>query len=170
MKTYKLVVQPDIRLVAHGLLSLTEDALMQEISDIVVRELSETHFGWRVVDVELRRQDDAEALDEIVAALERLGFSLVEVTVSKWASAMAGKVVGAVGGFAVGAGASENLAVGLVTSAIGTFIGHLVGDAARRIVADYKAQRDHRGIWVFGEMIPRQPSIPADLRLGTSPA
>lgn len=169
MKTYRLIARPDIRLAVHGLLPLTEYALVQEISDIVVRELSETHFGWQVVDVELRRQNDAEALDEIVATLERLGFSLVEATASKWATAMAGKMVGAVGGFAVGAGVSENLAVGLVTSAIGTFVGHLVGDAARQIVASYEAHRDHRGIWVFEE-ISRQPSMATDLRLATSPA
>jgi hypothetical protein len=57
MKTYRLVFRPDIRLAAHGLLSpfLTEDALTQEVSDIVVRELSQTHFGGQVVDVELQR-------------------------------------------------------------------------------------------------------------------
>jgi hypothetical protein len=171
MKTYRLVVRPDIRLAAHGLLSpLTEDALTQAISDIALRELSEAHFGGQVVDVALRRQDDAEALGEIVAALERLGFSLVEATVSEWASGMAVKAMGAAGGFVVGAGISENLVVGLILSAIGTFIGHLVGDATRQVVGDYRAHRDHRGVWVFGEMVPRQPHVAADWRLGTSPA
>jgi uncharacterized membrane protein len=83
---------------------------------------------------------------------------------------MATEMMGAAGGFAVGTGISENLAVGLIASAIGTFIGHLVGDATRQVVGDYKARRDHRGVWVFGEMIPRQPSIPADWRPQTSPA
>lgn len=172
MRTYKLVVRPDIRLAAHGPLPpfLTEDALTQEVSDIVVGELSQTHFGGQVVDVELRRQDDAEALNEIVAALERLGFSFVEATVSEWASGVAARVIGAAGGFALGAGVSENLAIGLVASAVGTFIGHLVGDATRQVVGDYKARLDHRGVWVFGEMIPRQQSAPADWQLGTSPA
>lgn len=171
MKTYRLVVRPDIRLAAHGLLSpLTEDALTQAISDVVVRELSGAHYGRQVVDVALRRQDDDEALSEIVAALENLGFSFVEATVSEWASGMAVKAMGAAGGFVVGAGISENLAVGLVASAIGTFIGHLVGDATRQVVGDYRAHRDYRGVWVFGEMVPHQQSVPADWRLGTSPA
>ena len=172
MKTYRLVVRPDIRLAAHGLLSpfLTEDALTQEVSDIVVRDLSQAHFGAQVVDVELQRQDDAEALNEIVAALERLGFSFVEATVSKWASSVATKVIGAAGGFALGAGVSENLAAGLVVSAVGTFIGHLVGDATRQVVGDYEARLNHRGVWVFGKMVPRQQSAPTDWQLGTSPA
>lgn len=168
MKTYKLVVSPDVRLAAHGLLSLTEDVLVEEISDIVVRELSETHFGRHVVDVELRRQDDAEALDEITLALERLGFSLVEATVSKWASLAAGRVLGGLGGFAVGAGISEDLAVGIVASAIGTLVGHLVGDAGRQIAAEYEARRDHRGDWAFEEA-PRQPSVSPGFQPGVLP-
>lgn len=125
--------------------------------------------GWRVVDVELRRKDDAEALDEIVLALERLGFSLVEATVSRWASLAAERVLGGLGGFAVGAGMSDSLAVGAITSAIGTFVGHLVGEAGRQIAADYKAQRDHRGIWVFEE-IPRRTSVSPVFQSGTLPA
>ncbi len=171
MKTYRLVVRPDIRLAAHGLLSpLSEDALTRAISDIAVRELSEAHFGEQVVDVALRRRDDAEALGEIVAALERLGFSFVEATVSEWASGTAVKAMGAAGGFAVGAGISENLVVGLVASAVGALIGHLVGDATRQVIGDYRAHRDHRGVWVCGEMIPRQQSVSVDWRLGTSSA
>jgi hypothetical protein len=168
MRTYRLVVSPDVRLAAHGLLSLTEDVLAEEISDIVVRELSETHFGWRIIDVELRRRDDAEALDEIVLVLERLGFSLVEATVSKWASLAAERVLGGLGGFAVGAGISENLAVGIVTSAIGTLVGHLAGEAGRQIAAEYEARRDHRGRWAFEE-VPRQPSVSPGFQRGILP-
>jgi len=172
VRTYRLVVRPDIRLAAHGVLSpfVTEAALTQEVSDVVVRELSQTRFGGQVVDVELQRHDDAEALNEIVVALERLEFSFVEATVSKWASSAAAKVIGAAGGFALGTGVSEDLAVGLVASAVGTFIGHLVGDATRQVVGDYEARLNHRGAWVFGEMVPRQQSAPADWQLGTSPA
>ncbi len=172
MKTYRLVVQPDIRLAAQGLLSpfVTEDALTQEVSDIVVRELSQAHFGGQIVDVGLQRQDDAEALNEIVAALERLGFSFVEATVSEWAGGVAAKVIGAAGGFALGAGLSENLAIGLASSVVGTFIGHLVGNASRQVVGDYKARRDHRGAWVFGEVVPRQQDALATWNLGSAPA
>lgn len=169
MKTYKLVVNPDVRLAVYGFLSLTEDVLAEEISDIIVRELSETHFGWHVVDVELRRRSDAEALDEIVLALERLGFSLIEATVSKWASLAAERVLGGLGGFALGAEISENLAVGIATSAIGTLVGHLVGEASRQIAAEYKARRDRRGIWVFEE-VPRQASVPPGFQPGAIPA
>lgn len=90
--------------------------MTQAISDIAVRELSEDRS----------------------AALERLDFSLVEATVSEWAGGNAVKAMGAAGGFVVGAGTSENLVVGLAASAVGTFIGHLVGDATRQVVDDYR--------------------------------
>jgi hypothetical protein len=127
-------------------------------------------FGRQVADVELRRQDDAEALSEIVAALEGFGFSFVEATVSEWASNVAAKVIGAAGGFALGTGVSENLAVGLVASAVGTLIGHLVGDATRQVVGDREARIDHRGAWVFGELVPCQQDALATWRLGSAPA
>jgi hypothetical protein len=83
---------------------------------------------------------------------------------------MVAKVIGAAGGFALGAGVSENLAIGLASSVVGTFIGHLVGDATRQVVGDYEARLDHRGAWVFGEVVPRQQDALATWRLGSAPA
>lgn len=170
VKSYKVVARPDIRLAAHGLQPLNEDVLVQALEGAVVREVGETQWGLRVVDVQLRRPSDAEALDEIVSVLEQLGFSLVEATVSEWVrEGFERAIAWAFGGFVLGGGISENLLIGLAAFAVGGIAAQWVGAEGHRLEAQFEAQRDHRGVWVYRE-IPGQPVSAPALRPGFSPA
>lgn len=153
MRTYRVVARPDIRLAPGGVASLTEDLLAEVLTDAVVHELRETHWGLRVAELQLRRPTDAEALTAIESALEKLGFSLVEAVVRGWVTkAIERGLTGAMGGFVLGGGLSENAIVGLFASVVGGVAGAWTGAEVRNLRAQYDARRDYRGVWVLREL------------------
>lgn len=152
MKSFRFSVRPDIRLSTGQIPSLTEALLTEALSGVVIREVGETHWGLHVADIQLRRPTVQDALDDIETAFERLGFALVEATVSDWATESIGQaLVGGVGGLVIGGGLSENLVIGVLTAAVGSAAGALAGREARTLKAEYVARRDFRGVWTFAE-------------------
>jgi hypothetical protein len=160
MKSYRILAQPDLRLAAHGVTEpqLSERLLNDAIADLRLRGLSKIAVGRAHLDFQLRRPSDAEALDEAVAALERLGFVVVEAVVTEWVSAATQRALIASAGFIFGAGAAESPIVGLGTGAAATLAAELAGVVADRAVAEYLATRDHGGAWSFGEVPQRAAS------------
>jgi hypothetical protein len=169
MKTYKIITRPDLYYVRPGLPSLlTKELLLEELAGVVVRELSEDERGHQTIDVRFRRESDPEALDEIIALLQQLGFVILKATVTEWANELVERaVLGLLGGGAIGA-ATENGTAALIASAAGALIGGLTGAEAQKLKAEYEARRDHTGNWTFREL-PRQPPAPG-AQPGFSPA
>jgi len=148
--TYKLVIRPSLHFVVpgHGPL-LTEEMVLEALTGVVIHELSEDELGNRTLHVELPGESDAEALDALVLFAERLGFSVLEATVSEWGSQILERgVVGLLGGGALGA-ASDNGAVALIAAVGGAFLGSLSGAETRKFKAKYEARRDAWGTWSF---------------------
>jgi hypothetical protein len=164
--TYRIVVRPDIRYaLSAGISGPVERELTAEmlnaVAGVVVRDLSRTPRGHRVVDVQLERPSHEAALDEIVRALQQLGFSYVEATVSEWASnTVDGIVAGAGSGGLLGI-PSKNPVVALIGALAGAVIGGLIGSEAREIVAQYQVRWTPRAGWVFTKVPHQQPTTQA---------
>jgi len=148
--TYKLVVRPRLHFVLPGRGPLlTEGMVLEALTGVVIHELSEDELGNRTLHVELPRESDAEALDALVLFVERLGFSVLEVTVNEWASQILERgLVGLLGGGTLGA-ASDNGAVAFIAAVGGALLGGLSGAEARKLNAEYESRRDAWGAWSF---------------------
>jgi hypothetical protein len=150
MHTYRLIARPNIHFLGTN---LTEAFLEEAIAGAVVRELTVDAQGHHTVDLQLARDSDEQALDEIVSLLERLGFSILEATVSEWASEVfEGAVVGLLGGGTLGL-ATEKGPVAAIGAVAGAIVGGLVGSEARRLATQYRARRTNWG-WTFAELSP----------------
>ncbi len=166
--TYRIVVRPDFRYaLSVGMggpveRELTAEMLVNAIAGVVVRDVSRTPGGHRVVDVQLERPSHEAALGEIVRALKQLGFSYVEATVSEWvSSAVDGLVAGAGSGGLLGIPSKSPL-VALIGALVGAVIGGLIGSEAREIVAEYRVRWNPRTAgWVLTKIPSQQPAAPA---------
>jgi hypothetical protein len=158
MKTFRFLVRPDIRLSAGQLPSLTEEILVETLVGVAVREVGETQWGLHFADIQLRRPTVEEALNDSEKAFEQLGFALVEVAVSDWATETVGQaLVGRLSGLVIGGGLSENLLIGAFAAAVGSAAGAFAGHEARTLKAEYLARRDFRGAWTFAEQAAPGP-------------
>lgn len=153
MKTYRLKVKPDIRYMAGEIPRLTQDMLVQSLAGVVVRELGETHYGERIVDVQLERPTDKDALDELTLVLRQLGFSLVEARLSQWVNQALARALGyAAGSLIVGTGISKKPAIGVASSVLTFLVVSAIETEAYKLLAEYEVGRDYAGSWTFREL------------------
>lgn len=174
MKTYKIVVRPDIRLAFPGPVEppLTEAMLVEALAGVAVRELSENQWGHRTVDVQLQRPTHDQALHEIIGTLQGFGFAFVEATVSEWANEAAQRgFLWAIGGGGTVGAASDNATAALLAALVGGFIGAVTGAEVHKLTAEYRAVWNyHDRCWVFHEVEQPQPQPWQTLRPGVSPS
>jgi hypothetical protein len=164
MKAYRIVVRADLRAALSspgGLVEplLTEGMLTKNLAGAFVQELSKDQFGHRVINVRLKRQQDEQALEDIVAVLWKLGFTFVEGTVSEWASeAVERAIVFGLGGGVIGA-PSENISVIGLVAAAGAVVGALTGAKVHKLIARHEARWNYQtSRWVLREIAQQQPS------------
>jgi len=154
--TYQFVAHPDIR---RALSSpggpveplLTEDMLQAAIPGLIVEELTKRQYGPRVVNVQLERPTHEQALDEIFAAVERLGFRLGPAIVSEWSSNVTEAAIRSV----VGDAAMEDPVIGFLVAIAAEVVGLFVSSEEQKLQARYEAQPLYFG-WELRQ-IPQQP-------------
>ena len=171
MNTYRLRLQPGNHYgtVLWGLPTLTSDGLVRSLAGVAVREVSTTPWGQYVIDLRLQRPTHQEALNDICLAIQQLGFTIAEATVTEWVNAAAqGAFVGAFGCGAAGA-ASQDPAIMFLAAAFGAVAGAVAGSFMRSINV-YRVEWSDASGWVLTP-VPQEsatvlrPRILADLNL-----
>lgn len=160
MKSYRVAVRPDVRYALArqpmGEPALTEEVLAEALAGAVVRELSPTPQGNWIVDVQLERPTHEDAVEEVVAVLQQLGFSYLEGVATEWASkTVEGLLIGVTGGAITGATQSSGTA--LIGAFAGALIGSLLGSEARVVAAQYRVRWNPRTGWALTK-VARQPA------------
>lgn len=138
--TYRVRIQPSRY---YGLLQvppLTHESLVAAIEGVVVHELSRDEHGNNFVNVELQRSSHEEALNEILVAVQQLGYSWLEASVTEWTDhAVGGFFFGSLGGGSAGVSTGEG-AVGLFLTVLGAITGAVIGSFIESVKIVYEVQ------------------------------
>jgi hypothetical protein len=149
--TYRIRVRPHryFGLVAIGTPPLSPQALTESFVGAFVHEFVRTDWGDHMITVQLQRPTHEEALNEILAVVEQFGYSVIETTVTEWAtSAARGALYGAGGGGALGIG-SRDPVLALGSTLIGLIVGALVGSVVDQVKVIYQVHRTYSSGWVL---------------------
>lgn len=165
MNTYRILVQPNLRFPS----ALTEEALTEVLTDAAVRELSTTASGHSIIDVQLKRPTHQEALNDILFAVQQLGYLWLEGEVREWTDAtVSGALLGALGGYGTAGSASENAEVVTLAAIVGALAGGFAGSQVKRVKVLYAVRWTPSG-WQLTEVQQPQPAAAA-VRPGFSPS
>lgn len=127
-------------------------ALEQALFGAVIGELRPALEGGELLDVALHRPTHEQAVNEIAAATERFGYSLIEAEVSEIVDkAVQGIVVGACSGGALGL-ATKNPYLELFAAIVGAAAGAKAGSMIELVRARYRYRRSPAGGWVVTEL------------------
>lgn len=150
MNTYTLHLQPSW---AWGTRSLTREFIADALEGAVVRQLDADTYGRVVLDLALQRTSHADALNEIAFAVQSLGYSVAQATVTEWVSSLIeGILLGAVG--CGGAGAvTKNPGFAFLAGVIGAVAGGLAGSSVQRKKVIFEVSRTYAG-WRFTPVQP----------------
>lgn len=112
---------------------LSEEAIRWLIPDAVLLERSRPDSLNVILELELKRDDHLKAINEIIVMMQRLGYSVVDATISADVEqTVAAMVTGGLGS-GVGAHATvKNPVVTIIAAIIGAFVGHRVGSELKR--------------------------------------
>jgi hypothetical protein len=148
MNTYRLQLQPlNYGVAASGVARAIENAIVQTLDGAAIRELSHAHRSW-TLDVQVERPSHQVALNEIFIAVQRLGFSVLNTTVTEWTDrAVETAVAGAFGGGGIGS-LTRNPDVAGVAALAGLAIGALVGSQLHKVERVYELRTTTSG-WVL---------------------
>jgi len=170
MNTYRLGVRPSQRLALGGrrTAALSSEQLMTQLPGTSVRELSsDDSYHW-LVDLELTRDTHEQALNEIIIAVQRLGFDVVNAWVTEWADrAVEGALIGLAGGGTAGS-ASGNAELAAIIALAGNIIGGWAGSQLKRVEKVYELTPSYPSGWVLTPVPLQKPAEPV-LRPGLSP-
>jgi hypothetical protein len=163
---YKLKLQPNL----WSPPPLTAEAFAARLAgDAVIRSFAAQRFGGHVANVELQRDREShgEALNELLFAVEELGYTFAEAEITKVADrAIEMAVGGAVtGGYGAGS-TTQNGETAVIGGFVGWVVGLLVGANMKKVEPLYRAQLTSQG-WQFVPVKP-QRSAPARSALGTA--
>lgn len=94
--------------------------------------------SFAIIELRLRRESHLEALNEILGALQRLGYSVLESTVSEWvdASVQTALTVAIAGAGSAGA-TTRNPKIAIAAAAAGAIAGYLAGSQIGRMKVVY---------------------------------
>jgi hypothetical protein len=154
--TYRIRVHPQRH---HGLLQglqpLSGDSLVNSIEGVVVRELVQGNHGELLIDVRLQRPSHEQALNEILIAVQELGYSWLQATITEWAdNALGGFVLGGLGCGAAGA-SSGNSEAGVFLALVGAVVGAVIGSCFDSVKVVYEVHWTPSG-WHMVEVSPQQ--------------
>jgi hypothetical protein len=157
--TYRVRIQRQrhYALIAHQLPALSQETLVQALGGAIVREISQGDHGNYFVDLQLRRDSHEQALNEILIAVQNVGYSWVEATVTEWADETAsGALAGFVGGGIAG-GSSGDGGAALLLGLFGALVGAAVGSFIERHKVVYTVHWTARG-WVLQPQTQQAPT------------
>ena len=139
---------------------LSQEAVLGVLSDATIRELAPAAppLAGVVLDVALNRSDHGQALDDLSAALQQLGWQLAESYVQEWVTAeIEGLVAGAGGGGLAGA-ATKNARLALLAAGLGGLFGYLAGSTRQTLRATYQAHRSYAQ-WQLVHLTPQPTGL-----------
>jgi hypothetical protein len=149
---YKLKIGPMLYYPAE----LTAESLAGRLAeDAVIQEFAPHPSGSCIVNIELHRDRDShgEALNELLFAVQELGYSFAEAEITKIADrAIEMAVGGCIGGLGLGA-TTENDQIAVLSAAGGWLAGLFIGAKMEKVEVIYRAQRTPTG-W---HLIPAAP-------------
>jgi hypothetical protein len=152
--SYKLKLEPTLRYP----LPLTPELVAERLaSDALVHGFASHPSGSRVVSVGLQRDRDSheEALNELLLAVEEVGYTFVEAEITKIADrALEMAFGGSVGGLGIGS-RTETAEGAVLGTMAGWCIGLLVGANVKKVEIMYRVQWTSAG-WRFARVPPRQ--------------
>lgn len=128
---------------------LTQEAIRWLIPDAVLLERSRPDSLNVILELELKRDDHLKAINEIVVMMQRLGYSVVDATISADVEQTAATMV--TWGLGGGAGAhatAKNPVVTIIAAILGAFAGHKVGTELKRRQIVYRLVPSPGG-WVL---------------------
>lgn len=156
MSRYRLQAHTNI----HSAISfgdrLTAEALTGLIPGAIVHEIASVGLGYPAsIDVDLIRPTREEALDELFAAAQQLGYTIIDGEISEAVDATVQSVaVGALTGLGIGA-TVDNPILGLILAGIGCLAGNWVSSELLNHEVIYHVRRVFPGDWEV-TLIPAQ--------------
>jgi NAD(P)-dependent dehydrogenase (short-subunit alcohol dehydrogenase family) len=158
---YKLKLEPMLWSPA----ALTPESLASRLAgDAVVQRFAAHPSGAHVVSVGLRRDREShkEALNELLLAVQELGYTFVEAEITRIADRAIEMAVGlGVGGLGAGS-ATDNAELALLGAGVGWVVGLLVGANMEKVEVLYRVQWTSAG-WHLTPTSP-QPAVRPALR------
>lgn len=161
---YKLNLDPMLRFPAE----LTAGSLAEHLAkDAVIREFGTYPDGSSIVRVELQRDRDSheEALNELLLAVQKVGYSFAKAEITKIADrAIEMAIRGGVGGLGAGS-TTKNREIAAYSAVVGWFAGLFVGANMTKVEVIYRAQRTSTG-WDFIRVAPQPAAARPALQAG----
>ncbi len=138
---YAVQVRPrQLHRLAPPVRPLSAELLSSAIDGLRVRQITSFDNGDQAIDVELARDSHEQALNEILIAVEQLGYSWLKASVTEWAdNALAGAIFGCAGGGSVGASSGSGEA-GLLGALLGLVVGAVIGSLIDHVKLIYELQ------------------------------
>lgn len=130
--------------------SLSQEALSWVLSDATLLEHALEEQGTVALVLDFECETHQAGMNEVIVALQKLGYSVLNATVSDWVDrSVEGAVVG-VASAAVGARAAKsNLLVGVIAMIGGGVVAHWIGAQMQRLEVVYELARSgNRWTWV----------------------
>jgi hypothetical protein len=141
-------------------MALTREALAGRLAgDAVVREFAPHPAGGHVVTVALQRDRDSheDALNELLLAAQELGYSFVEVEITRIADRALEMAFGlCVGGLGVGS-TTESAELVMLGAGLGWVVGLLVGANMEKAEILYRVQWTSQGWHLI--LVKPQPAV-----------
>lgn len=163
MIRYVLRLSPEVRYSFNlGASPLTREALEQLVEGSIVHSIDNGGFGYpAVLDLQLDCEPNEQALNAILMAVERCGYSIAEGEITHWVDAeFQGAFWGLLSGVGCGALAKNEGAV-MALAVAGACLGRVAGAQIQKHEVIYKISRAYPGGPV--ELIPvnnaKAPSI-----------
>jgi hypothetical protein len=155
MARYRMQLLPN----AHTLIAfgdrLTPETLSGVVEGVVVNSIEHHALGYPAsIDVELARPTQAEALDDLFEATQRLGYTMIDGEISEVVDATVQSVgFGAVTGLGLGA-AVKSPVLALVLGVVGGLAGDLVSSE----LMNHELVYSFRGVYPSGWEITAVPA------------
>jgi hypothetical protein len=137
--TYRLKLQP----FRWSPTALTPDVLVERLADdAALRSLTED----LVVDIGLERESHPDALNELLLAVQSIGYTFVEGEITKVADrALEMAVGGGATGLGIVGSASQNGEAALIAGTAGWLLGLFVGANMEKVEVIYQVQQTYAG-------------------------
>ncbi len=151
MNTYSLRLRPAgyYGVTRWGPPSLAAETVTDALEGSVVRSLVADTTGGLNLDLQLQRPSHEQALDDIVVALQQIGWNVIDVTVTEWVdSAVQGIVLGGLG-FGAAGSATHDPGIMLIAGLAGAVVGGIAGSLVRNAKVVYQVQRAYPAGWVL---------------------
>lgn len=134
----------------------TATALVNAVAGLVVHEHGSTDVGDHVFAVGVRRPTHEQALNELFAVTQQLGYAWAEATISEVTNdAIGGAVLGVLGGGGAGS-RSENALITAFAAVIGGIAGTAIGSQIEHNKVIFQVHRTFPNGWTLVAFRPNE--------------